>query len=70
MNLKNRKTKVNRKRIKDQGDFERYMIFNRPITGIFEDVEDTGYIESHNKTFVKLNGSYYVKANCEFWSAN
>lgn len=57
-----------RRKLVTTGDFERYMNFKRPVIVIFEGDKKEGIIMSQNEYTVKVNGEYFVKEYCTFWS--
>ncbi|WDQ34943.1 hypothetical protein PTQ21_12155 [Paenibacillus marchantiae] len=57
-----------RKMLATTEDFERYMNFKRPIVVLFNSEKEEGVITSHNDFTVKVNGNYFGRESCEFWS--
>ncbi|UHA72049.1 hypothetical protein [Paenibacillus sp. 481] len=56
------------KKLLNNDDLERMMVFKRPVRVVFDDIEEVGLIESHNDTTVKINGSYFMKNSCQFYA--
>jgi hypothetical protein len=53
--------------LKDNGDFQRAIVFQRDVEVWLDGEQDTvGKIEAFTDETVKINGSYYVREVCQF----